>query len=260
VVGSDRRSGEYSLGSDGSSPNASAANTPDSGDLLDDNADHAGKVSPSALNITHSQGHHSVMDKFSALSTSSPVEAVSLPPTSSSPSNHLLINQNQAQPVSLVNPLNSGSSHAVSGAISINLRNSSTANNGNENVGITNHSVSPASLPSWVSGEKRSVRELAASLARHQSTQESDPKKKADSLPRNVPASSIDQQPDFNRARVSIQEWTRHHSISEVWKVPLRKLSAEKPISKRWDPNNEQNSTNGHGLRKVSAEEDVVNV
>lgn len=34
---------------------------------------------------------------------------------------------------------------------------------------------------------------------------------------------------DFNRARV--QEWSRHHSISEVWKVPLRKFSAEKPVS-----------------------------
>jgi hypothetical protein len=39
---------------------------------------------------------------------------------------------------------------------------------------------------------------------------------------------------DFNRARVSIQEWSRHHSISEVWKAPLRKLSGEsnnRPVS-----------------------------
>lgn len=36
---------------------------------------------------------------------------------------------------------------------------------------------------------------------------------------------------DFNRARVSIQEWTKHNSINEVWKVPLRKITADKPVS-----------------------------
>ncbi|CAG7785934.1 unnamed protein product [Allacma fusca] len=256
VVGADRRSGEYSLGSDGSSPNASAANTPDSGELLDDSADQSGNVSPSALNATSSHGHNCVMDKFSALtsSISSSVEAVSLPTASSSQSNHLIINQNQAQPVSLVSPLSGGNIHAVSGAICVNLRNSSTASNGNENVGFTNHSISPASFPSWVSSDKRSVRELAASLARHQSSQESDPKKKADSLPRNVPSSSIDQQPDFDQARVSIQEWSRHDSVQIV------RFGEFLSISKRWDPNNKQNSANRKGLRKFLAEEDVVNV
>ncbi|XP_023724032.1 F-actin-uncapping protein LRRC16A isoform X2 [Cryptotermes secundus] len=39
MVGSDRKSGEFSLPSDGSSTNTSAANTPDSGDALDESTD-----------------------------------------------------------------------------------------------------------------------------------------------------------------------------------------------------------------------------
>lgn len=39
MVGSDRKSGEFSLQSDGSSTNTSAANTPDSGDALDESTD-----------------------------------------------------------------------------------------------------------------------------------------------------------------------------------------------------------------------------
>lgn len=35
-MSSDRKSGEFSLLSDGSSPNTSTGNTPDSGDALDD--------------------------------------------------------------------------------------------------------------------------------------------------------------------------------------------------------------------------------
>jgi hypothetical protein len=140
--------------------------------------------------------------------------------------------------------------------------------NGNE----LSHSTSPVSLPSWVSGgEKRSVREMAASLARHQTMEETTNNKKSDSLPRNstppnaatTTPSVLEQPQDFNRARVSIQEWSRNH---DLWKVPLRKLSGEnnRPVSKRWEPNNsDKTGTNGHDvsiLRRVSKEEEIVNV
>ncbi|ODN04727.1 Leucine-rich repeat-containing protein 16A [Orchesella cincta] len=272
-VGSDRRSGEYSLGSDGSSPNASNANTPDSGELLDDHVGDTGKTSP--MSMTHSS-----VDKSSNLAS----EPMSLPVNSttsnlsSSPSNHHPVpnfSNNQNQSSNLVSSTgtgnNSGSvsvgfagsnnvnSHGIS---SMNRDNSSSTHNNNPDT----FSTSPVSLPAWGT-EKRSVKELAASLARHQSQQQEEiPKKKADSLPRNVTSgTTIEHQQDFNRARVSIQEWTKHNSINEVWKVPLRKFSTDKPVTKRWDPNNDQKSNSVHEigvgrLRKVSNEEDVVNV
>ena len=107
---------------------------------------------------------------------------MSLPPTSSSPSN-----QNHTASANIL----SGSSHAVSGAISINLRNTAgrnNNNNGNESASNAEYYASPVSLPAWSSGEKRSVKELAASLARQTARQEPELKKKSDSLPRNVPA------------------------------------------------------------------------
>ncbi|XP_035702195.1 F-actin-uncapping protein LRRC16A isoform X3 [Folsomia candida] len=257
VVGSDRRSGEFSL-SDGSSPLGSNANTPESGELLDDHGVVGGKVSPMSHNNTSS-------------------EPMSLPPNvttaklSSSPSNQTMNRSLNSS----INSTNNNSRGSTGGG------SPGSNSNSNSNEEISRAGISPVSLPVLraVGTEKRSsVKELAgimaASLARQSQSQNQnqadEPKKKADSLPRNVPPpssnnSTVENQ-DFNRARV--QEWSRHHSISEVWKVPLRKFSAEKPVAKPWGPNNDQKSpTNsdssfgiGRSLRKVSNDEDVVNV
>lgn len=127
---------------------------------------------------------------------SSTSEPLSLPSTtggvklSSSPSNHSSSVLNHNQPSSLTSTT---SGPVSSGAISITF--SGNNNNNRDSTGSIGQSseteknsagTSPVSLPTW-GAEKRSVKELAASLARHQSQQQEEPpKKKSDSLPRNV--------------------------------------------------------------------------
>ncbi|PSN31727.1 hypothetical protein C0J52_19831 [Blattella germanica] len=55
MVGGDRKSGEFSLPSDGSSTNTSAANTPDSGDALDESTD-SGVASMGSANLNKHGG------------------------------------------------------------------------------------------------------------------------------------------------------------------------------------------------------------
>lgn len=182
--------GEYSLGSDGSSPNASNANTPDSGELLDDHVGDTGKTSPMSMS-------HSNVEKSSNIAS----EPMSLPVNSasnisSSPSNHYPVpnfssNQNQSSNlVSSGGSVNSGSvSVGFGGSNNVNSHGPSSMNRDNSSTSQNNNpdsfSTSPVSLPAWGT-EKRSVKELAASLARQQNQQDEIPKKKADSLPRNV--------------------------------------------------------------------------
>lgn len=184
------------MSSDGSSPTVSNANTPDSGDLLDDHVGDTGKTSPMSLT-------HTSVEKSSNLSS----EPMSLPVNSSSsnmstsPSNHHPVpifssNQNQSSNLASSMHIGSVSGGFGGGSNNVNSQGPSSMNRDSSSSSHNNNpDTSPISLPAWGT-EKRSVRELAASLVRQQNQQQDDsPKKKGDSLPRNVPAgTNIDHQ------------------------------------------------------------------
>lgn len=113
---------------------------------------------------------------------------MSLPPTatgtklSSSPSNQASILLNRSVNSSINNK-------------QINNNRGNPNSNSNSNEDISRAGTSPVSLPTLgavVSEKRSSVRELAASLARQSQNQNQaeEQKKKADSLPRNVPVPS----------------------------------------------------------------------
>ncbi len=134
--------------------------------------------------------HHSILESTTLKSvsmSSSTHETMSLPPTSSVSS---VISSN-LKPLSSSN-LISSTTKSSTGGISINFssRNSTTNSSSVLSSSPKVADPGPLSLPSW-GVEKRSVKELAASLARQQSQEESGigigiGKKKSDSLPRNA--------------------------------------------------------------------------
>ena len=104
---------------------------------------------------------------------------MSLPPTSSVSST---ISSNPKTTTNLISNTTTSSTGGVS--INFSSRNStSSVLSSSPKSQSTDPPPGPVSLPSWA-GEKRSVKQLAASLARQQS-QEDVGKKKTESLPRN---------------------------------------------------------------------------